>query len=79
MARRKQPVHWDEISMEHGGKTYRARYYVTSATVILETMSADGVSQKRSTQIGGSTAQFVALMLLREAVDAGQVQEYRLI
>ena len=75
MARKKQPQQRHEISMTHNGKTYRAHYYVESGVVTVEVMSEDAAVTKQTTQIGGSTAEHVALMLLREMIDAGRVIE----
>ena len=77
MARKKQPAQRHEIFMEHNGKTYRAHYYVESGVVTVEAMSGDAAVAKLTTQIGGSTAEHVARMLLREMIDAGRVIESR--
>ena len=65
MTRRKQPARKHEISIEYEGKTYHAQYHVESGMVIVETLSEDMVPITRATQIGGSTAENVARMLLR--------------
>ena len=76
MARKKQPAQRHEIFMEHNGKTYRAHYYVESSVVAVEAMSKDAAVEKLTAQIGGSTAEHVARMLLRELIEAGRVLIY---
>lgn len=77
MARKKQPAQWHEIVIQYKGKIYRAHYYVESGVVTVEAMSEDATVAKQTTQIGGSTAELVARMLLRELIDAGRVLESR--
>ena len=53
----------NEVQIEHNGKTYRGRYYV-SGNVVTVTWSLES----RSTQIGGSAPAALARMLLKELV-----------
>lgn len=67
MARKKRPAQRHEIFLEHNGKKYQAHYYVENNVVTVQ--SAYGST---STQVGGSTAEVVARILLREILDGAK-------
>lgn len=73
MVKKQSPIR-QEVTYEQCGDIYRVPYYVESKTVTLEVMTADGQVLRPCTQIGGSTADAVARMLLRELVEAGKVK-----
>lgn len=62
-----KPPQTFECTMEFDGKKHTASYSVKSGVVTVE--SALG---RRSTQVGGSTAQMVARMLLREILQGAK-------
>jgi hypothetical protein len=66
-----------EVSIEYNGKTYKASYLydMDGETVEVEARSADNAPAKLITHRGGSSAQSLARILLRELVEAGRVQE----
>lgn len=74
MARKKKTPQRHEISMEHNGETYRAHYYVESGAVTVEAMSKDLVPIQSTTLIGGSGAEMIARVLLREMIKAGRIK-----
>ena len=67
MPRANDPESPTEITMTRNDKTYSAFYRVEGGVVTVTTISG-----RKSTQVGGSTAEFVARMLLRELIDEGK-------
>ena len=67
---RKNPAALFDVSVEFEGKTYSAQYAVRSKVVTL----VHPVYGGGATQIGGSTAQSIARILLREALQGAQAR-----
>lgn len=64
---RKHPRSFVELSVEFEGKTYSARYSVSSSVV-----TVNSVYGSNSTQVGGSTAEIIARMLFREILQGAK-------
>ena len=58
----------NKVTIEHKGKKYTARYTVENKSVTVSFINKDGAFVRNSAHIGGSSAEAVARMLLREIV-----------
>jgi hypothetical protein len=56
-----------EVSLDHDGKSFSGRYQVTSGVITVTCTLGS-----RTTQLGGSSAESLAIRLLSEIVRAGK-------
>jgi hypothetical protein len=61
---------WKKLKVEHKGRTLLGSYAYTKADQIVEVRSIKG--ERKATQLGGSTPESLARLMLLELADEGK-------